>query len=696
VLVLLLILVVPGTPPGSPAVGAHRLPSRVRAAAGGAGTDLLVYALTNSEPAPTGPYAQPVYLDAQAFSPELNGNLSNLAFEYPNGTLITSWIESGANNSSTSTLVWLRLASIGAGATVYIDAVAYPRSSFLFSILGPTGEAPELSGGFSQAGFARWDDGARVFPFYANFSGTRLPSGWVASPGLSFQQSNGLHFLQEAGNDGGLNTTETFGPGSWFDVYGEVDGLNGVTFSGFVGAPNGGTCTNFGDCRVAIFEDSRSVPRSVGGQACVTGTCGTTPYFQQGLLQNATGSVDWENGSANFTRNYTTERSVTTGVPTSPMSLHVWTTANVGLTTTEDAYVSWVRERPALPGDRYPTVVELPTAPSGVAATVEGASSVYLAWTNPIGLELVNTSIELSRECSGSGIEISTGGPTQGWLLVGLTANTSYCARISAWSAGGESPFSSWASFTTGATTVALPSAPTAPGVTVEGTSSAYLKWVNPTGAPLLNSTIELSPGCSGSGSQISTGGATQGWLLLGLTPDASYCARVSAWNVAGEGPFSSWTQFTTSANAPAAGRPPAPTGLAATVLSNSTALLSWSNPGGGALVNDTIFLGSSCSALDQAVSTHGATEDWLASALVPGRTYCAQVTVWNTVGESNASDPATFTLPPIPLPPAPSAGPSSPSPGTTLAWLGVGVAVGAAIVGAVVWLRRRAPPHGP
>ncbi|MEM0201162.1 MAG: hypothetical protein QXD23_02040, partial [Candidatus Micrarchaeaceae archaeon] len=96
-----------------------------------------------------------------------------------------SWIESGASNTATNTVVWVNLGSntigvAGSGSntlTIYMNFLTSntPVTS------GYTGYAPQLECaiGCFQTTYAEYDDGASVFPYYQRWGGlSALPSNW--------------------------------------------------------------------------------------------------------------------------------------------------------------------------------------------------------------------------------------------------------------------------------------------------------------------------------------------------------------------------------------------------------------------------------------------------------------------------------------------------------------------------------------
>ncbi len=150
--------------------------------------------ISNRQSSPTpAPFQQMVQVDSAAYSPYEATNLQNVEFFTSTGSLIPSWLESGASSSSTDTIYWLKIAG-GIAAefslTVYM-AFASPTTNLLNA--QTTGEAPALSPSYGE-----YDDGRSVFSYEWNFAGTSLPAGWSFSSVTSeggYSVSNGASFF---------------------------------------------------------------------------------------------------------------------------------------------------------------------------------------------------------------------------------------------------------------------------------------------------------------------------------------------------------------------------------------------------------------------------------------------------------------------------------------------------------------------
>ena len=121
---------------------------------------------TNGQSAPTGYFQDLLHVDSRNWANYIVSNWSNVNFTYGNGTRINAWIEANASNLSTNTVVWIDLASIAALASVTFYMDIWPLATFVWSSTGTAGIAPELT-----TSYAAFDNGARVFLAYENFSG---------------------------------------------------------------------------------------------------------------------------------------------------------------------------------------------------------------------------------------------------------------------------------------------------------------------------------------------------------------------------------------------------------------------------------------------------------------------------------------------------------------------------------------------
>ena len=165
--------------------------------------------LSNSQSSatPSG-FQQMISFNPSTYSAHETANLSNIEFTSgapigtPGNVPLYAWIESGASNSASNTVVWVNLGSSTVPAesgstpgtlTIYMNFV--PGTDPVTS--GYTGYAPQLWCGSDceQTSYAQYDNGANVFTNYWNFAGTTLPNGWTsggAGGTLTVTVNNGI------------------------------------------------------------------------------------------------------------------------------------------------------------------------------------------------------------------------------------------------------------------------------------------------------------------------------------------------------------------------------------------------------------------------------------------------------------------------------------------------------------------------
>ena len=182
-------------------------------------------------------FQQLVTVDSSAYANLESPNLQNVGFFSSNGTMIPSWLESGNSSGSTDTVYWLNLRNPifgGTDVTVYMGFAS--RGSNLFNDR-TTGEASQLSPGYGE-----YDDGAHVFPYYTDFAGSSLPTGWTSHASLhltnvSYSVNNGLTLPSQHTCCGSIDYNKTYGSGTMIDVDATVTGQTGGNgeYGGIVG-----------------------------------------------------------------------------------------------------------------------------------------------------------------------------------------------------------------------------------------------------------------------------------------------------------------------------------------------------------------------------------------------------------------------------------------------------------------------------
>ena len=276
-----------------------------------------------------------------------------------------------------------------------------------------------------------------------------------------------------------------------------------------------------------------------------------------------------------------------------------------------------------LPGGSAPPV------PTGLTATSTSSSSVSLSWNSSSGA--LNYDV---YTCSGSFVTNTT---NTNFTVTGLMPNTYYDYKVKAINNYGSSSFCVCA----GATTQSAGSPPPVPtGLTASAlsSSSVYLTWNTSTGAASYDVYT-----CSGSFVANTT---NTNYTVTGLMPNTYYEYKVKAINTYGSSSFSACAGATTqSAGSP----PPAPAGLTASALSNSSVYLTWNSSTGAASYD--VY---TCSGSFVANTTN---TNYTVTGLMPNTYYEYKVKAINTYGSSSFSACAGATTQSAGSPPPAPAG---------------------------------------
>ena len=280
-----------------------------------------------------------------------------------------------------------------------------------------------------------------------------------------------------------------------------------------------------------------------------------------------------------------------------------------------------------------------PPAPSGLVSTNRTFYSVTLSWINPAGTLTDNHVYWApSATCaSPSGVDLGSVGTS--FTVGGLSGATTYCFQVTASNVIGEGGRSGPLTVTTLPDPV--PAAPSSLTSIQVGTHSIALRWDQPAGGGIVNDTVSFQPVCSGSVTNLSTGGPVTTFRLTGLEGGTAYCLTVTAWNMTGPSAPSSTLGVTTSSP------PAAPFELLTTAVSSDSAVLSWSQSATDRIQNDTVHWGPACS-FSSAHSLGSAQSGTSLVGLQPETTYCWTVQAWNDAGGSATPSGVSFTTLPL------------------------------------------------
>ncbi|HEV2519975.1 MAG TPA: hypothetical protein VGX00_05065 [Thermoplasmata archaeon] len=301
----------------------------------------LVIALHNPSANATGPYQQPVSVNSSAFSNLINRNWTNgVPYYTANGTPVYGWIESNATNTSTDTLLWLDLYSIPGGGWTNVSIGFWPANSFNLSATGYMGEAPELS-----ATYGAFDNGAKVFNFYDNFSGNSLNAAWGVHGSWTYTVRDGFQLSTVPGLGAGIYTKATYAFPAIVDYYGNL--YQPMTATAFVSEGFGTSgCTACGTANsVSINSQGSSLANGPTPQAAYgTGqsfgaSMSTTQQYGVFTAETVTAT------NAFYEHNYSQSQNLTMNIPPSPLPVGLAQSGHPtgALTTTETTL--WIRER---------------------------------------------------------------------------------------------------------------------------------------------------------------------------------------------------------------------------------------------------------------------------------------------------------------------------------------------------------------
>jgi hypothetical protein len=154
------------------------------------GNPIIPITITNTQSYSTSsPFQQMIIFNASRYGQYLSSDLGNIRF-YLDSKLtqpLYAWLESGASRNSQKSVIWVNIpSSIKPQQSITIYMTFLPVGNEFDG--NYFGEAPYLSSNYGQ-----YDNGPKVFPYYQNFNGTKLPVSITAkSVGGSYIPNNGL------------------------------------------------------------------------------------------------------------------------------------------------------------------------------------------------------------------------------------------------------------------------------------------------------------------------------------------------------------------------------------------------------------------------------------------------------------------------------------------------------------------------
>ncbi len=277
----------------------------------------------------------------------------------------------------------------------------------------------------------------------------------------------------------------------------------------------------------------------------------------------------------------------------------------------------------AAPAVSATTLAVPPAAPTGLTTSGITQSAITLGWTK-------------SARATGYKVQANSGtvvtlGDVAAYSFSGLTANTAYTLKVTAFNSGGDSSAAS-SSATTLASPPPAPAAPT--GLTTSGIThnSITLGWTKSTGATAYKVRKD-------SGDSWTTLGDVAAYVFTGLSANTQYTLEVLASNSGGDSSAAS-TSATTLASPPPA--PAAPTGLTTSGITHNSITLGWTKSTGATTYEVN---GGALSGWTDA----GDVATYTFTGLSAGTSYSLQVRAKNTGGETAAPAVSAVTVPAAP-----------------------------------------------
>ncbi len=447
----------------------------------------------------------------------------------------------------------------------------------------------------------------------------------------------GLTVTAEPGSTTELQTSWTLPPGTVVNVT-EYDKAASTCANGMTGVDQGLASSNLitgltAGTQYAVTVTAWNATGQSAQSSCVTATTNALPSAGPtglGVTATTTTSValTWTNPSGTLVNDsvaYTTS-SVCAGVGANWVGTGgVASALTVTGLAQNTKYCFWVVAWSA--GGVGPKSTDindttLSNLPGAVTLLVESAfttTTITLTWTNPVPSSgtVQNLTAYYGSACysntaysSWTG-HLSVGGALTTYQYTGLSTGTTYCMAVSAWTQNGEGP----PTYINASTQYAAPAAPTSLMEVSDSRTAITVSWTNPVSPPLVNSTVyyKAASSCANGMTGVSIGVAST-YQISGLVAGTQYSIQVTAWSNGGQSPDSNCIQVTTPGTAA-----PAPEQLTVTAVGYTWVTLSWLNPAGYTLYNNSVYVtaaNGACGTWSQKLSTGGVVNNYNVTGL--------------------------------------------------------------------------------
>jgi len=213
--------------------------------------------------------------------------------------------------------------------------------------------------------YAQYDNGASVFPFYDNFAGTSLPSGWQTQTStVTGTVNNGITITNTVNNGAGIaySTSTISAPYIIEDYYsasgtsgGNPNELGGI---GLTSYPNGSNTPYLYYGTTGFYNGSYQFNNIVNGTwQTPSGTYTTNTWYIMTFENSGAGTIYQVNYGSNFSKTSSTY----------PSAEYILLPGSIGMT----VYIKWVRAR------AYPPSGTAPTNTLGTINLVDDLSFIY-------------------------------------------------------------------------------------------------------------------------------------------------------------------------------------------------------------------------------------------------------------------------------------------------------------------------------
>ncbi len=482
--------------------------------------------------------------------------------------------ETGYKVERQNGVTWTVIASLPANSTSFNDTGLTANTAYSFRVDAINTAGPSADSNISSA--TTQPGGVATSPPYAPYflsatadSSTQVSLKWFDNFGVE----TGVKVERKTGNQAyGVIATLT----PYAQVYVDTSALGGTAYTYRVAAVNTAGSSPYTN------ESSVTTPQGPGTP--------TPPTAPSSLNANASSSsqidLSWTDNSSNET-GFNVERlngATWTVLTTLPANTTRYSDQGLAPATFYSYRVNAVN---AVGPSAYAAVATVPTqavivtqnppfAPYYLSAVANSGTQVTLNWFDNFGVE---TGVRVERQTANGPFTVVATLAPHAATYVDLTVapSTTYTYRVASFNLGGNSPYTNTSSVTTQPGTVVMPgpTAPTLLSSVADSTSQITLNWIdnsnNETGFA-----VERQNGATWTPIVTVTANTTS-FSDSSLIQSTSYTYRVRAVNANGASAYTN-TSTATTKTVVITNAPTAPSGLAASVVSDTQLSLLWTD----------------------------------------------------------------------------------------------------------------------